>query len=193
MALMTKRSALLLTLAIWASLIAVGCWWSVSYAFTSGQLAEAPTIWPSHSLTLKRGGFTMVVFLHPRCKCSVATMEQIEKIVSAHPRKLFTYFIFTVRGGAEKSWMESDLLQRARRVENAEVLLDSRGLYAAEFGAYTSGEAILYGKNGKRRFYGGVTISRGHSGESPGTEAIEAILEGYDDSESVPPVFGCSL
>jgi hypothetical protein len=42
-------------------------------------------------------------------------------------------------------------------------------------------------------FQGGITISRGHSGDNPGRSAINALLHHELSNQIKTPVFGCSL
>jgi len=67
------------------------------------------------------------------------------------------------------------------------------GAEAARFHATTSGYVLLYDVNGKLRFHGGITGSRGHSGDNAGRSAIEAILMGGLAETKQTFVFGCPL
>ena len=53
---------------------------------------------------------------------------------------------------------------------------DQEGFEAKNFQSTTSGYVLLYDANGRLLFQGGITGSRGHSGENSGRDAIEAIL-----------------
>jgi hypothetical protein len=53
--------------------------------------------------------------------------------------------------------------------------------------------AILYGQQGQLLFYGGLTASRGHEGDSAGIAAIQAILDGRQPYVAHADVFGCPL
>jgi len=57
----------------------------------------------------------------------------------------------------------------------------------------TSGHVVLYDADGKLVFNGGITSSRGHSGDNAGRAAITKLV--HHESAAVPeaPVFGCSL
>lgn len=73
------------------------------------------------------------------------------------------------------------------------VVNDGDGVEAKRFGAFTSGQALLYDAQGQLRFSGGITDSRGHEGDNAGREAIEAILAGKTATTTLTDVFGCGL
>jgi hypothetical protein len=73
------------------------------------------------------------------------------------------------------------------------VLRDDGGVEAARFGAHTSGAVLLYDAGGKLAFNGGITLARGHAGDSPGAERIAALVSGGVPALAAAPVFGCAL
>jgi len=70
---------------------------------------------------------------------------------------------------------------------------DAGGSVARQAGAFTSGQTLLYSAGGRLVFNGGITHSRGHSGDNKGREAIVSFLEGRTLDQHIAPVFGCSL
>jgi hypothetical protein len=70
---------------------------------------------------------------------------------------------------------------------------DDAGREARLFGAETSGDTRLYSATGELMFHGGITIARGHSGDNPGRDALEALLFGKPAGATKTRVFGCSL
>jgi hypothetical protein len=82
-----------------------------------------------------------------------------------------------------------ELAQRAgvRTVE------DPGGREATRFGADTSGATLLYDAAGRLAFAGGLTMSRGHEGNSFGEERIVALLTGTTPDRNDSPVFGCPI
>jgi hypothetical protein len=70
---------------------------------------------------------------------------------------------------------------------------DDAGREARRFNADTSGQTALYGRDGTLLFQGGITISRGHSGDNPGRSALEALLENRLSNPNRTLVFGCAL
>jgi hypothetical protein len=88
--------------------------------------------------------------------------------------------------------MEGVLLQECRRM-NCLIRVDADGLLAASLGSLTSGSVLVYDSNGKLRYHGGITGSRGHEGENAGEEAVVNVLQGGKGSETSLPVFGCPI
>jgi len=74
-----------------------------------------------------------------------------------------------------------------------QVMRDDDGVEAARFGAATSGQVILYDRDGGLLFTGGITASRGHAGDNDGRNAIVSLLGRGRETRHSSPVFGCSL
>ena len=67
------------------------------------------------------------------------------------------------------------------------------GTIAASFGAFTSGQVLLYdARRGALRFAGGITGARGHEGANAGRDALQSVLD-EGAAKARAPVFGCSL
>ena len=84
---------------------------------------------------------------------------------------------FEPTGGVPAEWSTSALWAIAKRLPSTQVYTDRDGLLAQHFGAYTSGQVLLYDSQDQLRFAGGITPSRGHTGDNPGRAAvIKALL-----------------
>lgn len=70
---------------------------------------------------------------------------------------------------------------------------DKGGIKAARFGAVVSGQSMLFDRDGQLLFNGGITIARGHTGESPGRVAIVSLVTTGKSARNAAPVFGCTL
>ena len=81
----------------------------------------------------------------------------------------------------------------AAAIPNVTVVRDDDGLEARRFGAATSGQSLLYDVNGRLLFSGGITGSRGHSGDNAGRTAMLALLQHAPPGRDSAFVFGCSL
>lgn len=81
-------------------------------------------------------------------------------------------------------------------VPGARIFRDD-GTEAARFGAHTSGQVLVYGRDGRLTFSGGITPSRGHEGDSRGADlALRALTPNGASSataSSSADVFGCGI
>ena len=59
--------------------------------------------------------------------------------------------------------------------------------------ASTSGQTLLFDRDGDLIFSGGITGGRGHSGDNAGRDAIVSLVESGESTLDETPVFGCSL
>jgi hypothetical protein len=107
--------------------------------------------------------------------------------------KLDAYVFFYLPAHESSAWVKTDLWNSARSIPGVRVIEDPGGAFALRFGAFTSGQTLLYNPAGRLVFHGGITAARGHSGDNNGRHAILALLQGGTPERSVTPVFGCSL
>jgi len=134
----------------------------------------------------------LLLALHPRCPCSRATVNELAKILSRVPKASDVTVLMYKPPNEPDSWLEGTLLEACRRM-HCKVRPDPGGRLAASLGSLTSGGVVLYDANGKLRYQGGITSSRGHEGDNAGERAIVEILQGHRDSHASMPVFGCPI
>ena len=72
-------------------------------------------------------------------------------------------------------------------------MIDGDGQEARLFHAVTSGQTVLYDSQGRLLFSGGITASRGHSGDNAGRSAIVSLVNAEVPDRTETLVFGCPL
>lgn len=165
-----------------------------AYASLPGTTLAAPLKWPAETAILRsERAPTLLVFAHPRCPCTRATLGELEKIVARYGDSLATWVVFLKPGGSDAGWDNTELLKTAAAIPHVGVIRDLDGVEAGRFQATTSGQALLYSEQGDLEFCGGITVARGHAGDSAGREAIEAILSRGPAGLRQTPVFGCPI
>jgi hypothetical protein len=168
----------------WALLAGAGLHWLAQYKTTPGAQQEAPRLWPADSkLPHAPGRNSLLLFLHPQCPCSRATLEELAQI---HGDAAISIVFSDSAAFEGSSW---DTAQKI----GAAISVDKDGLEAARFGAHTSGQVILYDAAGRLQFAGGITASRGHLGDNIGRQAVQDVLAGRPARWDTHAVFGCAL
>ena len=107
-----------------------------------------------------------------------------------------TYALFLKPEGTNSEWLETGLWKDANALRGLRVMPDEGGKEARLFGVSTSGQCLLYDKDGKLQYDGGITSARGHSGDNVGRRSLTALLNGEAVSSAemaTVRVFGCSL
>jgi hypothetical protein len=178
----------------WCFAIAAG-WLSIEcYANRAGDLTEPPSRWPAESqLPRPAGHARLLLFAHPRCPCTRATLAELDRFLTRNRENVDTCVVFTKPADVPDGWEGSDLLRKAQSLEGVSTIVDTGGIETKRFRAHTSGVAMLYNREGRLLFYGGLTASRGHEGDSAGMAALQAILDGQCPSIAHTDVFGCPL
>lgn len=192
---LTMRNGLLVAaVALWIGASCCGMAMLVIYANSPGMALEAPQQWPADANVSRSGeGATLLLFAHPRCPCTRATLGELEKIMAHFPGSVTPWIIFFKPAGSDERWDQTDLRATAAAIPGARILSDVDGAEARRFNATTSGQTLLYDSGGNLLFNGGITLARGHAGDNAGRSAIEANLASGTVECAQTPVFGCPI
>lgn len=200
-----RRSRLCLGvgMAIWLGVLGYGVWYLMAYAGTPGGGTANVEHWPAGSaLTLAADRPTMVLFLHPKCPCSRATLAELERFLLGHHEACQVYLVFVRPSEKIAEWsegVEGALWKVAGRLRDVERVDDAGGAEGGLFGVDTSGECLLFDPTGGVLFHGGITVARGHEGDNRGIQAVKDHIAHYAKPQNSAaetaetPVFGCSL
>jgi hypothetical protein len=161
---------------------------------TPGEAAAAPDKYPDGILPPRSADrATLVMFAHPRCPCTSASMDELSQILQTCPGRADVRILFRTPARAADDWKSSALWEAATELPDTTITPDPDGAIASQCGVATSGHVLLYGASGKLLFSGGITGSRGHVGENAGRNAVVAILSGGQYAGRGNATFGCPL
>lgn len=179
---------------LWFALLAAGFTLLEREEFTPVANAPVTTNFPPNSaIQLAADKPTLLLFFHPHCPCSRASLHELDGLLTETQNKLSVFLIFTIPKGVPPGWEEGDLWKSAAAMPGVRVLRDQGGLEAHRFGVTGSGHTLLYNPSGELLFSGGITPSRGHEGDNAGRSAIISIVLNGHALVDHTPVFGCSL
>ncbi len=186
---------------VWAS-CAGGIWlWMTAYACTGSLPVAALSAQPSlDELLVDRNDNrpTLIFFVHPKCPCTTASISELERVLvraNIASDELPTLIcIATLPMQASAVWYDSPSLDTLSKLPRATVVWDHGGKLASRFGASISGTVQLFSDQGAMLFQGGITVSRGHAGESTGGDQLLACLRDPIRARAIStPIFGCPL
>jgi hypothetical protein len=154
----------------------------------------ASTFPASPTLALDPQRYTLLVFVHPQCPCTEATLSNLDRLRTQAGGNLAVTIVFTIPPGAPPGWEKGRLWTAANHLTSVSILRDVNGVEARRFGVTTSGHVLVYTPQGLLLFSGGITPARGQEGDSPGGLAIIHLTKEHSPSDKVEkPVFGCTL
>jgi len=180
--------------AAWSAAVGSGLWAMFAYETTPGVVSSLRDGWPDGTtLRLDPRRPTVVMFVHPHCPCSRASLHELLVLATQRDEQIKPIVVFLKPHGFEADWEKTDLWKTARSIPGATCVADIDGKETARFDARVSGEALMYGPAGDLMFHGGITPSRGHEGDNVGRSTLESLLEGKPVALHRTPVFGCSL
>jgi len=181
----------------WLALVLTGMFFLTRYEWQPGMETGAPVHWPAAShITAATGEPTLLLFLHPHCACSAASIAELGHLMTQTSPHAKVVVVFVHPPGAPADWSETDLWKSAAKLPGVQLLDDRDGHEADDFTTGTSGRTLLYGADGNLLFAGGITPGRGEEGNNPGIATLTTLLK-YGSSAPTPssgaPVFGCPL
>jgi hypothetical protein len=181
-------------LAAWGFIVGVGILLLDAYAARPGTFGSSPERWPAGSiLGLDSHRPTLLVFLHPRCPCSRASLAELASVMARCGDRVSAHALVFRPAQLPERWDCSGIEQDLRSLPDVATRPDLEGLEARRFGVATSGHVLLYDTRGRLLFSGGITPARGHQGENYGRSGVLARILGTDRERPVHPVFGCPL
>jgi hypothetical protein len=154
------------------------------------QMALFP---PNCALQLASDKPTLVLFAHPHCPCTRASLHELDALLVQTQNRVSPIVVFSIPDGVPAGWEQGELWNSATSIPGLHVIRDPGGREAHRFHVEGSGHVLLYAPSGQLLFSGGITGSRGHQGDNVGRSAVVSfILEGQESVRQTP-VFGCSL
>ncbi|MEO8128921.1 MAG: RedB protein [Bryobacteraceae bacterium] len=179
---------------LWASAVCFGVNLLMRYSTTPGQAAVPPAaLLADLGVFPAQGRSTLLIFAHPQCPCSRATLGELAVIMAHRRGTVDAYVLFYSPESKGRDWVKGDLWRVASHIPGVRLMEDPEGSYAIRFGAQTSGQTMLYDPKGRLLFSGGITVSRGHAGANDGRDIVESLLAGGIGGPGSTAVFGCSL
>jgi hypothetical protein len=182
--------------AVWAVALLAGATAFLRYQFAPGAQTHAPSSWPAGAeLTREATRPTLVLFAHPGCACTRASLKELQVVMARVRTPLTVQAVFVQLPGVDAEATRDGSWELAGRIPGVERHVDIGGREAQRFAALVSGYTLLYDAAGQLLFEGGITASRGHEGANTGRSSLVALLR--DATADVPrartPVFGCHL
>ena len=190
-----RSGGLFIVITVWLAAAGVGAVALTRYKSTPASLtAPSPgeRLPATSTIRLAEDRPTLIVTVHPHCPCTKATFTELEKFLTQQHGKVAALLLFVQPEGEDASFIQGALWDRAGQWPGVQRTIDVDGTESKRLSATTSGTTLLYAADGKLMFRGGLTVARGHEGDSPGAERMSALLAGQP-ALSTAPVFGCGL
>jgi hypothetical protein len=164
------------------------------YKLAAGELPDAPEVWPSESRVARAAGVANVVMIaHPQCACTRASMKALARLTDELRGDAKVHVVLVRPPGTEAGFEDGAVAKLATEIPGVDLVVDVDGVEANRFGAVVSGSTLVYGRDAKLLFRGGLTTARGHEGRSPALDRIAALVRGGVTNRVEAPTFGCAI
>lgn len=178
---------------LWLLGVGVGMGILGRHMLTPGPAAQAPSDWPRAStLRPATDGATLLMWCHPRCPCTRASLDELATLVTRVRERGSVEVRFLRPPGYSEAWVHGELWRQAAAIPGVRVAVDDGG-EARHFGARTSGQVLIFGRDHRLLFSGGLTGGRGHLGDNDGLAKAQRLLQSGAGKFETAPVFGCAL
>jgi hypothetical protein len=180
--------------ALWVFCLVIGFLILAQEEFTPVKALPQVALFPrSSALQLVPDEPTLVLFAHPHCPCTRASLHELDSLLAQTQHRVSAIVVFTIPDGVPAGWEKGDSWNAAVTIPGLRVIRDLGGWEAHQFDVQGSGHVLLFASSGKLLFSGGITASRGHEGDNAGLTAVVGFILNGHASVSQTPVFGCSL
>jgi hypothetical protein len=150
--------------------------------------------WPEGSPIPRVGSRpTLLIFLHPCCPCSRASVAELAHIMSRAAGRVSVHAVLLQPTHPSEHWRGSAIEQDLVELRDVLIWQDRGCSEARRFGVATSGHVLLYDAQGRLTFSGGITSARGHEGDNYGRDTVLMQIMGENGNRVGSPVFGCPL
>lgn len=189
-----RKVFLPMVIIIWLCTIGVGVRLVLIYENSPGTVGETPKTWPRESGVQRSSDFpTLVMMVHPHCPSSRASVIALSLLLAQVQGRVSANVLFVRPLEVPENWERGELWASVAKMPGVKLSVDHDGIEASRFGSSTSGHVMLYNNKGQLLFSGGITASRGDSGENDGRSAVVALLMQGKAATDESPVFGCPL
>lgn len=180
-------------LALWLSATGSGFLLLGAYQASPGSPGAVSATWPAGvPIALDPARPTLLIFLHPRCPCSEASVAELASVLASLGDRFAAHVVVYRPEDGGKDWEPA----KSWGLDGMPGLTrwgDPGGKLARRFGVETSGHVLLFEPGGALRFGGGITPARGLRGGNPGLADLVARLERPGGEAARRDVFGCPI
>lgn len=178
---------------VWVMALAIGFGLLTSYQFAKGGSAVAPVRWPGSKLFNPSKQYqSLIFFAHPGCPCTSASVDELNQFMAKRSERVKAYVLLMSPAVKPEGWDDTRMYREAARIPGVTVIADTDGAEARRFGSKTSGQVLLYNRQGELVFNGGITGSRGHVGDNSGLNGLISATDAENSLRQLP-VFGCQI
>ena len=178
----------------WIILLALGFSVLAKEEFDPVPNAAIGPAFPPHSkLALAPDVPTLILFVHPHCPCTRASLHELAELMASLPHRVAVTAVFALPQGVPPHWEQGTLWQEAATIPGLHTVTDQGGQETRRFGVKGSGHVLLYQPSGQLIFSGGITPSRGHEGDNPGRAAVVSLVLHGHALVNHTLVYGCPL
>jgi hypothetical protein len=181
-------------LVFWGLVVGSGIALLEVHASRPGDVGTPFLRWPEGSRIRRVGNRqTLLMFLHPCCPCSRASLAELAYIMSRVGGRVSAHALLLLPAHLPERWDTSGIERDLADLPDILTWQDKGGSEARRFGVATSGHVLLYDAQGRLTYSGGITSARGHRGANYGRDAVLAQILGEEADRPGNPVFGCPL
>ncbi|MDP1825563.1 MAG: RedB protein [Archangium sp.] len=182
-----------LAVGAWVMLLVLGFGLLIFHDVRPAPVVAPPATWPAETSVHRGPEFTLVMLAHPYCACMRATLDELNVLMNRTGGRVQATVLFLRPEDRPAEWSRTPIWTLATAIPGVTVREDLGGREHRLFHAGTSGELVLYDAAGKLVFSGGITASRGHSGDNLGLQRVLSLVDEGTADQRGHAVFGCSL
>lgn len=164
------------------------------YSNKPGETGSPPKSLPKTiPLSNNEKQYQLFMFVHPKCSCTISSIRELKRFLANCSESVScTFFCFNPSGGAS-GWTRTRIWNCLAEIPDSKIIPDENAKWAQSLGIRTSGHVLIYDSNHNLKFSGGITVGRGHEGESLASISMSNLVRMQEQDRCQYPVFGCPI
>lgn len=113
---------------LWLTVVCGGTIQMIRYSTAPGSSGQPPSAWPTESqIPFDAHRPTLIMFAHPHCPCTRASLGELEVLLTRFPGQLSSYVVFLKPTDTITNWEKTDLWRKASSIPGVRVYTDNSG------------------------------------------------------------------
>src|SRR5262245_14064773 len=113
----TSRVVIATSILTWVVVVGLGMLWLLKFERVPGAAGSPGPDWPGGSLIERKTDRpTLLMFVHPRCPCTRASLGELEQILALCPDSVATQIVIFKPHDGGQDWLGGDVPTMARKI-----------------------------------------------------------------------------
>jgi hypothetical protein len=179
---------------LWVVLFLSAYLFSINYSIKTEKVDKENQTTDLVKRYLSSGQRVLFFFIHPKCSCTLASIDEFKDLLKDEYKDIKIVAIVSTRSSVDNEFMYSESTNLIKELNQVEIFYDIGAIETQKLGIKTSGHLLFYDSLGNLLYSGGITVSRGHRGESVGKMELSRRMKSSNNYQKyMADAYGCGF